>query len=144
MHRVMGVLQLIKSSAKRKRDLTAMKSGVNFTYTMYTWTDVKMFRWALFQVVNLAFLLDPVHCSIKLNVWSGAALYFSKLGLPWSVITVRNRSTIYRYFIWPHFKKTNNPFNNNIVDECSFKLKTWFWVHMFYQNQSILENGYEI
>ena len=58
------------------------------------------FRW-----LNFAFSLDPVHCSTKLSVWAGVALYFSKLRLCWSVITVGNRSTIDIYFIWPHFKK---------------------------------------
>ena len=88
MRRDTEFLRLRKCGAKRKASLTAMLSAVNFLYTTYTWTVIDFFRW-----LNLAFSLDPVHCSTKQSVWAGAALYFSKLRLCWSVITVGNRST---------------------------------------------------
>ena len=99
------VLRLRKCSAKRKANLTAMQSGVEFLYTTYTWTDINFLGEPCFRWLNFTFSLDLVHCSTQLSVWAGAALYFSKLRLCWSVITVGNRSTIDMYFIWPHLKK---------------------------------------
>ena len=80
-----------------------MYSGVNFLYITYTETNFlgePCFRWLKFTLH-----LDPVHCSTKLSIWAGAALYFSKLRLRWSLIMVGNRWTTDMYFIWPHFKK---------------------------------------
>ena len=83
-----------KSSAKRKGGLMAMLSGVNFPYTMYTWTVTDFLVEPFFRWLNFTFSLDPIHCSTNLSVRAGAVFYFSKLRLCWSLITVGNRSTI--------------------------------------------------
>ena len=69
-----------------------------------------------FRCLKFALHLDPVHCSTKLSIWAGAALYFSKLRLRWSTIDM--------YFTWPHFKKHELSLWSNHEIKCSQKQKS--------------------
>ena len=95
----MEVLRLRKC-AKRKGGLRVMESSGNFLYTTYTWTVIDFFLggpWVRFVLQWMESIEKAKF--YHLSVWAGAALYFSKLRLRWSVITVGNRPTIDMYFI---------------------------------------------
>ena len=84
---------VISKRARYKSVSRKMIRAKQMYATMNNSRGEPFFRW-----LNLTFSLDPVHCGTKLSVWAGAALYFSRLRLCWSVIMVGNRSTIF-YFI---------------------------------------------